>query len=437
MSPEGGGGTRVDGIAAEGTPVPGTPGIPDTLERLEEVRAKILPAASVESVAPALLAVMADFARASRASLMMTDPASGRLRIVAAVGLPAHVVGQVLQPARRRISDWVFREKRSLVLNGEVHDERFESSAAGEAIESALSVPLVCAAAPIGVVNLARGAPGALFGADEIAAVERLTRPVAETLERLQELLLAEHGRSALFAAVGSSRTEPLRIEVLPARNYQMAVARAVSPSVSGDFLERVHHAEGAQSLLAADVAAEGPLAVGDAGLVRGLFVALSESVRLPARVAASVGRAIHGRLGPGRPVAAWLAHLSSNGGLASCAAGYPGPLWIPVEGGSPRPLDTGGPALGVAAETSYEQETIRMLPGDLVIAASDAVLGASDAAGESFGLDRLSELAADHRRQPPEQLADTLCRAALSHASGRWPADDFMVFVLRFAREP
>ena len=354
---------------------------------------------------------------------------------MAAEGLPAELAGKVLAPGRLSISDWVFRENRGVVLNGEIRDERFRGSAGRDAIGSAMSVPIKGPGGPIGVLNLARGSPE--FSDTELAAVERLVVPVARTIERLKERALAQQARLELLAAVGRTSHDTVRTEVIHAGQFEMAVAHAPSVAVSGDLWEHITHPEGAQVVMLADVAGEGPIALRDGAFARGLLTALARSGRTPAKVASSMSRELHIHLDPGRYVAAWIARTSPGGGLISCNAGIPAPLWVPIEGGDPKSLGSGGPALGAVVQRDYEQEMIRMLSGDVVVAVTDGTMNAADASGQSFGAERISELAMEGRRQPAERLADTICQAALAFAGSFRPPDDLVVMVLRYVRDP
>ena len=87
--------------------------------------------------------------------------------------------------------------------------------------------------------------------------------------------------------------------------------------------------------------------------------------------------------------------------------------------------------------QRDYEQEMIRMLSGDVVVAVTDGTMNAADASGQSFGAERISELAMEGRRQPAERLADTICQAALAFAGSFRPPDDLVVMVLRYVRDP
>ena len=62
--------------------------------------------------------------------------------------------------------------------------------------------------------------------------------------------------------------------------------------------------------------------------------------------------------------------------------------------------LDTGGPVIGLLPECGYEQGEVQLAPGDLLVAFTDGVSEAMNAAQEEWGEERLLPLAAPRARR-------------------------------------
>jgi Stage II sporulation protein E (SpoIIE)/GAF domain len=370
---------------------------------------------------------------ASRASLMLVNPFTARLAIRAGVNLPADVVGNDVPPRPHSISEWVFRQERGIVLDGEVSDTRFEGRGG---IESAMSAPIVASDGPIGVINLARCAPGAPFNADELARLEALGPSLARALEQSLEAELALRAwRRMHCLAPGLVRTlvppEPLDL-----RHYSVALARRSGWSFSGDLCERVSHANGSHTFLVTDVPGDGALALAAAGVVQGLFVSAAHPDRSAVALAARLSADLSLRVSSGAFAAAWIGTLSPNGQLSYCNAGYSPPLWVTAEGGEVHALTTGGPPLGAIAQPTYEEESLRLLPGDTIVVASDGVLMARDPAGRPFGADAIGEILSEYRRQTPERLAHRVLEAVTEYTGRPLPADDQLILAFRYCLE-
>ena len=93
---------------------------------LQEACFRVARAPGLEACCADLLTPLAAAVNATRASLMLVNHHTGRLRITAAFGLPGELVGRDMPARPRSIGEWVMRNQRPLILNGEVNEERFE-----------------------------------------------------------------------------------------------------------------------------------------------------------------------------------------------------------------------------------------------------------------------------------------------------------------------
>ena len=407
--------------------------LPGDEARLSAACAALCPEPDLGATAAALLSPLVEWTGAARGSILVLNPATGRLAIVAGVGLPDGLLGQESPPRPRSISEWVFRNRRGLILNGEVRDQRFAGTAGADGIESAISLPLVGPEGPLGVLNLARLAPAPVFAEAEMATIEARLAAVAAALARARFLQLALQDR-ALYLAVstgsGGALLPPGRSEL---RNHEVALAHRPAWSPAGDRCERVPHPRGDQSLIVLDPMGDGALSGITAAFVQGLFVTLAAPERSAAGMAARLAAEVHSRLGPGRAAAAWIAQLSAGGELSYCCAGHAAPLWVPADGSEVSCLDHGGPPLGALPAAHYEEERLRLLPGDVVLVASDGVLDARGTSDQPFGHSRLAELAAATRSLPLERVAESVLEAVVEFSGRPVPTDDLTVLALRF----
>ena len=403
--------------------------------RLGAACAALCPEPRLDAAA-SLLAPLVEWTGAARSSILALNPATGRLAIMAAVGLREDLLGRETTPGPRSISEWVFRNRRSLILNGKLSDQRFVGSAATDGIESALSLPLVAAGDPIGVVNLARFAPAPIFDPAEVAELEPLLEPVAAALARLLRT------RGALRAGADLARRSTASGSLLLPRGrseprcYELALAHRASAIPAGDLCDRVPHAGGEQSLLVLDPPGLGGTAAATAAFLHGAFVTLAAPERSAAGMAARLGSELHQRLGPERATAAWIAQLSTRGEVSYCNAGHAWPLWLPADGSEVSVLHCGGPLLGALPTAHYEEECLRLLPGDVVLVPSNGVISARGNADQPFGSERLFELLASLRLATLERLVENVLDTVIMYSGRPVPTDDLTVLALRFRPE-
>ncbi len=110
--------------------------------------------------------------------------------------------------------------------------------------------------------------------------------------------------------------------------------------------------------------------------------------------------------------------------------AGHHPPLCIAGE--RVTRLEEGGMVLGLFDGCVYEQGTLQIEPGSLLLAYSDGLIEPENVYGEEFGTRRLLELALRQREDSPPVLAERLVTAAEEWAGSPEQADDMTVIVAR-----
>jgi sigma-B regulation protein RsbU (phosphoserine phosphatase) len=93
--------------------------------------------------------------------------------------------------------------------------------------------------------------------------------------------------------------------------------------------------------------------------------------------------------------------------------------------------LETGGAPVGVFPDWTYEEGTVQLNPGDLVLAYTDGVIEAVNPAGEEWRLERLVNTAAENAAQGAGDIVDSIF-ASMDEFSRGSQTDDATVVVLR-----
>lgn len=412
-------------------PTPAT--LPSSLAaELLEQSLLVVPTFDLRELGARLLSPMLRATGAHRASLMVTNPANGRLRIVAGVGIRPELIGRDTEWRPNSISEWVFRKRQGLVLNGQVKGESLAGTSE-QAIESAMCVPLETDAGVLGVVNLARTAPAPVFLDSEMTALREILPPVAVAIERAMHAAESQRLGEHLHAASGLAAHALLQAGRHEARNYEFGYARLASPLEGGDACERIPFASGGHALLALDVSGEGVDAMLAAAYALGLFVGAGPAERDLSATAARMNAELFHRHAGLTNVAAWAALLSSAGQMASCNAGYPAPLWLPADDSPVVRLAGGGPALGSSATARWDVEHVRLLPGDIVVAVSDGVLAAPNVTRQAFGDERVIETVSEFRRHPLDSLVNAVLDRVRAWTGRDVPTDDLSVLAVRY----
>lgn len=110
--------------------------------------------------------------------------------------------------------------------------------------------------------------------------------------------------------------------------------------------------------------------------------------------------------------------------------AGHNPPMVVRREG-SITCLEAGGAPVGIFANSTYEQGTVELNPGDLILAYTDGVIDATSLADGEWGVEGLRRAAAEANAQCAGEVVDAIFRSMDEFSRGR-QTDDATVVVVR-----
>ncbi|HEY3990646.1 MAG TPA: SpoIIE family protein phosphatase [Acidobacteriaceae bacterium] len=167
-----------------------------------------------------------------------------------------------------------------------------------------------------------------------------------------------------------------------------------------------------------------------------------------PGKVLSLLNRHLYRSTQPEKYATLFLAHYNTNTRKLVYANGGQLPPFVLCTNGTVRRLDRGGSVVGLLDELVYDEGTVTLDPGDILIAYSDGVTEPENEFGE-FGEERLIEMVERHRHLPlaaisaqvlqslrawigeqeqPDDITLVLARQATDHANGGNPVPQIEV---------
>lgn len=180
---------------------------------------------------------------------------------------------------------------------------------------------------------------------------------------------------------------------------------------------------------------------VTDKGVPAALFMALSRTLlrataidgRQPAEVLQRANRLILADSRAGLFVTCFYAVLETPTGLLTFAnGGHNYPLLYEIESGQIKPLRAQGIVLGIVPEPRFEQLSLTLKPGDVLLLYTDGVTEAMNAQRELFGDERLAAVLRDNHQHGPQAIIDAILAAVGAFAGGQSQADDITMVVVK-----
>jgi len=111
--------------------------------------------------------------------------------------------------------------------------------------------------------------------------------------------------------------------------------------------------------------------------------------------------------------------------------AGHLPPVILHSSGTETR-LRTGGMVIGIFPDVQYQQETVRLQPGDIFASFSDGVTEAMNPQEEEYGEERLCRLISENRDLTADELRELIVARTNEFVAGAPQHDDFTLVIAK-----
>jgi sigma-B regulation protein RsbU (phosphoserine phosphatase) len=368
---------------------------------------------------------------------VMLHEADGRPVFRVARGMDQNTIDDPHFQISRSVVERVAREGQPVLTSDAQSDDRFSmrQSVMILGLRSILCVPLKIKDQASGVVYVDNRLQAGIFTQADLDLLTAIASSAAIAVEnaRLYQVAVEKGRMERELQMAYEIQAGFLPREVPHVPGWEFAARWQPAREVAGDYYDFIPGDGGQLGLVIADVS--------DKGMPAALFMVLTRSI-----VRASVGHAPSSADGiahanrlicadstGGMFVTLFYALLDpETGEITYVNAGHNPPLLYRAEQDQLTELTRTGMALGVIADSPFEQRTVQLYSGDFVLLYTDGVIDATDSQGQEFSEERLQRLILEKRRAPVEEIV-----AALEHALGEFvgassPFDDITIVAAR-----
>ncbi len=285
----------------------------------------------------------------------------------------------------------------------------------------------------IGVVYLDSREKGSLMSTSTRAALETLATEAAVAIEnaRLYRTTL-EKAKLDQEMRIAAEIQQALLPRAAPtATHFEAAALMEACRSIGGDFYDYIAFPDGSFGFALGDVAGKGPPAALLGAMLQGMFAAQAYTAHGPAEAIARVNQALYRRAIEARFVTLFYGILRPDGQLVYCNAGHNPPFLVGQNG--VRRLETGGLIVGLFDGTEFEEETLPLTAGDMLVVFTDGVSEALSKEGEEFGDDRLLASIQAEPNATAESMLARIFKSVEEFAAGAVPNDDITALIVRY----
>jgi sigma-B regulation protein RsbU (phosphoserine phosphatase) len=298
----------------------------------------------------------------------------------------------------------------------------------------ALILPLITHGNLIGFVGLGTKIQKEDYVAEELRILNTLAPQVAVASENIR-LLEENVDKRRLEEQLQMARRIQngfLPHELPPTPGLAVAARNRFCLEVAGDYYDVIPLENGETVLAVADVSGKG---AGAALLMANLQASLRTAVGVGTQLAGIVAR-INDLIHRNTPTEEYITFFAGafnpkTREFTYVNAGHNPPFLLRRDG-SIKYLDKGGLILGTIPGVPYQQETIKLESGELLLMYTDGVSEAMNSAEEEFGDERVARLLQEHASLAPEALLVKLEADVIAFSGSNEFEDDFTLLAAR-----
>src|SRR5260370_1109195 len=320
-------------------------------------------------------------------SVMLWNEQAQLLESVFAMRCTESIAARLRLPLHHGLTGSAAGERRVLRINDVAADPRYIRCETGVEARSELVVPLLMQGRLIGVLDLESTEPHA-FTLEHERMLSTLASYVAIALENSRLFQEATENERRMRSELDTAREIQRQLLPTGAREVpglDLAAAYVPARELGGDFYDFLPIGQGRLGFMLGDVSGKGTAAAlyGSLaiGTVREIVV---DHACEPACMLALLNQRLLGARLDSRFIAMLFAiYDASTRKLTLANAGGPYPLL--VRNGQVQAIRLEGVPLGLIPDTQYDETTIDLKPGDVVVFASDRILESENPPREEF----------------------------------------------------
>ncbi len=337
----------------------------------------------------------------------------------------------------RAVCDQVIRQRQSLLVKDTQFEKAFlaSHSIAAESVKSLVAVPLQTNSDVLGLIYLDTPHVIAPFTDDDLALLTVMANVAAIRLEQAR-LILVEQAERIMQRDL--DQAGEIQRGLLPPSNpvvdgLDVAGFNQACRTVGGDYYDFFTYPDGRLTTVLGDVAGKGMAAALMMSGVHARSHLLLEEPIPPGEYLTRLNRATTGRCPQNRFITMAAALVDPTTGHVQYSSAGHNPAILVRASGETELLSETGLVLGILKMASYQDSTVSLGEGDMLVLYSDGITEATRADGdEEFGEGRLCRVLAANSHLPAADLVEMVLRAQAYFTNNAPALDDATLVVIR-----
>ena len=369
-------------------------------------------------------------------TVMLWNESTQMLESVFAQRYESALPSRYQMPLHQGITGAAAAERRTIRVVDVRLDPRYVSCGEEVEVRSELVVPLLLRDRLVGVLDLESTKPHA-FSAEHERLLNILGSYIAVALENSRLFEDARENQTRLLDDLETARE--IQRQLLPSGakeipGLDLATAYVPARELGGDFYDLLPYGVGRLAIANGDVSGKGTAAALFGSLAIGILRELvHDNEASPSEMLEQMNnRLLAARLDARFIAMQFAVYDAALRELTIANAG--GTLPLLIRNREVTEINVAGMPLGLLPEAEYDEVRLTLVPGDVVVFASDGIHESMNKDQEEYGIDRLKQLLSTvSSADPGYKVAQRIVRATDEHTGpGRQAHDDRTLLILR-----
>jgi len=362
---------------------------------------------------------------------------NGALEFRSARGLHKTTIEKPEFEISRGVVEEVAKRGKGICISDAQSDDRFRKrpSVLDLSLRSILCAPLKLKDNILGVIYIDNRMIAGIFNEKDLELLIAIASTAVIAIEnaRLYEVAV-EKGRmerELQMAYRVQSSLIPREMPKIP--GWEFAACWQPARVVSGDFYDLIPISHGELKFVIADVTDKGMPAALFMALTRTIVRASCETLESLAEGITKTNQLICTDSALAMPVTLFAGKINiKTGQMIYVNAGQNPPMYYKAEEGKFVNLTRTGMFLGFEENAKFQQKSIFLRPGDLLICYTDGVLDAVDDQWEAFEMERFQAVVDKNLSATPNELLEAIEEAVCKFIGDVLPYDDITILIIK-----
>jgi sigma-B regulation protein RsbU (phosphoserine phosphatase) len=330
------------------------------------------------------------------------------------------------------------KETQSIpLLKEEYYSRKFNSIELDKMSESGieLSIPMLLQDRLIGVIDVGRKRSDRIYSQEDI---DLLTTLAGQTAIAVENSRLYEKEKSLISVEQELKLASRIQLEWLPKSppsiaGYDISGITTPAKIVGGDYFDFIEMDPRHLAICIGDVSGKGLPAAMMLAHTQAILKSQSMLKQDPKECIRQTNRILFQSTSTDMFVTLFYGILNTkDDSLIYTNAGHNYPILLSESSIKPVFLKTGGLILSFKENSVYEQETIKLKHGDLLVLYTDGITEEFNASGDQFGEDRLLQYIIKYRDLDSEQMIQNIMDEVNKFSSNVSQSDDMTMVVIK-----